>query len=78
MIRCHLSRLMGERRVRLIDVARATKISRNMLAKLYYDKAVRVDLRDLSRLCRYFECSLNDLLEFVDDSRPTGRRRERK
>ena len=69
---------MGERRVRLIDVARATKISRNMLAKLYYDKAVRVDLRDLSRLCRYFECSLNDLLEFVDDSRPTGRRRERK
>jgi putative transcriptional regulator len=77
MIRCHLSRLMGERRVRLVDVARATKISRNMLAKLYYDRAKRVELRDLAKLCQYFECSLSDLLEFVEEGRAATRRRER-
>jgi len=69
MIRCHLSRLMGERRVRLIDVARATGISRNMLAKLYYDRARRVDLADLDKLCHYFGCSIADLLESVTAQR---------
>ena len=67
MIRCHLSRLMGEKRVRLIDVARATRISRNMLAKLYYDRARRIDLGDLNKLCHYFGCSVGDLLESVPE-----------
>src|SRR5712691_8220418 len=68
MIRCHLSRLMGEKRVRIIDVARATGISRNMLAKLYYERAKRVELADLGRLCRYFGCAVGDLLEWVQES----------
>lgn len=65
MIRCHLSRLMGEKRVRIVDVARATGISRNMLAKLYYERAKRVELSDLAQLCQYFGCSVGDLLEWV-------------
>lgn len=68
MIRCHLSRLMGERRVRISEVARATGISRNMLAKLYYDRARRVDLADLAALCQYFSCTIGDLLERVPRS----------
>ena len=68
---------MGERRVRLVDVARATKISRNMLAKLYYDRAKRVELGDLTKLCKYFQCTVSDLLEFVDEGRATVRRRDR-
>jgi len=68
MIRCHLSRLMGGKRVRVIDVARATGISRNMLAKLYYDRARRVDLADVARLCQYFACPVGDLLEWVRES----------
>ena len=36
-----------------------------MLAKLYFDRARRVDLEDMAKLCEYFECSLGDLLETV-------------
>src|SRR5437899_12746415 len=67
MIRCHLSRLMGEGRVRLIDVARATRISRNMLAKLYYDRARRMDLGDLNKLGHYSGCSVGGVEESVPD-----------
>jgi putative transcriptional regulator len=67
MVQSRLSRLMGEKRVRLIDVARATRISRNMLAKLYYDRAKRIDLGDLAKLCEYFGCTVGDLLESVPD-----------
>jgi putative transcriptional regulator len=54
---------MGEKRVRFMDVARATGISRNMLSKLYYDKARRVDLGDVEKLCRYFGCGMGDFFE---------------
>ena len=67
MIRCHLSRLMGERRVRIIDVARGAGINRNMLTKLYFDRARRIDLADLEKLCQYFECGVGELLELLPD-----------
>jgi putative transcriptional regulator len=56
---------MGERRVRIVDVSRATGISRNMVSKLYYDRALRVDLADVAKLCDYLECSVADLFEIV-------------
>ncbi len=59
---------MGEKRVRIIDVARSTGINRNMLAKLYYEKARRVELADLARLCRYFGCQVGDIFERVEQS----------
>jgi hypothetical protein len=39
--------------VSAMDVARATGIGRNMLSKLYYDRAQRVDLVDVAQLCEY-------------------------
>jgi putative transcriptional regulator len=67
MIRSHLSRLMGEKRVRIIDVARATGISRNLLAKLYNDRARRLEIKDLGKLCQFFGCAVGDLLEWTPD-----------
>ena len=65
VIQSRLSRLMGEKRVRIIDAARATGISRNMLSKLYYDRAQRVDLSDVAKLCEYLNCSVGDLFDTV-------------
>ena len=46
MVRCHLSRLMRERRVCIADVARPTGISRNQLARLDYDRARQAELAE--------------------------------
>lgn len=67
MLRCALSILMGKRRVRIADVARATGISRNQLTRLYRDQALRIELGDIEKLCRYFECGLGELFELVPD-----------
>jgi len=53
---------MGEKRVRISDIARTTGISRNMLSKLYYDRAKRIELNDLEKLCRFFDCQVPGLL----------------
>jgi putative transcriptional regulator len=47
------------------ECARATGISRDMLSKLYFDRARRVELEDIARLCDYLKCSLGDLFETV-------------
>ncbi len=66
MIRCHLSRLMGERKLRVTDVARMTGIHRNMITLLYKETATRVDLEDIERLCKLFACEVGELFEVVD------------
>lgn len=68
MIRCHMSRLMGERKVRVADVAVATGLHRNMLTLLYRETAARVELDAVDKLCRYFKVPVGELFEFVDEA----------
>lgn len=66
MIRCHLSRLMGEKKMKIVDVARATGLHRNTITLLYDETANRVDVETIDALCRLFECRVGDLFEFFD------------
>lgn len=67
MIKSNLGRLMGERRLKVIDVARATDLHRNTVDLLYKGTARQVELETLNRLCIFFKCNLDDLLEYVPD-----------
>lgn len=64
-IRVHLSRLMGERKERIADVARSTGLTRNTLSGLYHEQAARLDFETLEKLCKHFNCTVADLLEYV-------------
>lgn len=68
MIKCHLSRLMGERKLKISDVARDTGLHRNTVTLLYQETANRVDLDAIDSLCRYFGVAVGELFEFVDSS----------
>lgn len=67
MIRCHLSRLMGERKLKIVDVARATKLHRNTVTLLYKEEASRIDLEAIDRLCEFFQCEVGELFEYIAD-----------
>lgn len=64
MIKCHLSRLMGEKKVRVADVARETGLHRNTITLLFRETATQVDLETIERLCKYFDCKVGDLFEY--------------
>lgn len=57
---------MGERKVKIADVARAIGVNRNTITLLYYEKAKRIDFEVLDKLCQYFKCSVGDILEYRD------------
>lgn len=65
MIRCHLARLMGERKLKIADVARETGLNRNTVTLLYKETAQKIDLDTIDKLCDLFECEVGDLLEKV-------------
>jgi len=67
MVKCHLSKLMGERKLRISDLARETAINRNTITRLYHETATRVDLDNISVLCDFFECEVGDLFEHVPE-----------
>jgi putative transcriptional regulator len=71
MIRCHLGRLLGDRKLKIADVVRDTGINRGTLTRLYYETSERVELEALDRLCEYFGCEIEQLLEYVPDAAST-------
>jgi len=66
MIRCNLSRLMGERKMKVIDVARESGLHRHTVTALYKETAQRIELDAIDALCKLFDCSVGELFERVD------------
>jgi putative transcriptional regulator len=64
VIKCHLSKLMGERKLKISDVARDTGLHRNTITLLYQETATRVDIEAINLLCRYFEVPVGELFEW--------------
>lgn len=65
MIRCNLSTLMGERKLRISQLARETGLPRSTITILFDDEAQRITLDTIDALCDYFECGVGDLFEHV-------------
>ncbi len=65
-IRSKLSTLMGTKRYNIQDVYEKTGLARSTIANLYHDKTQRIDYDTLDKLCKLFECSVGDLIEFCD------------
>ena len=67
MIKCHLSELMGKKKLNIADLARETGLHRNTITLLYKEEAARVELEAMEKLCFYFNCTVGDLFEFIPD-----------
>ena len=67
LIKCHLSRIMGEKKLRVADVARALGVHRNAITLLYEETATRVDIDTIDKLCAFLDCGMQDLFEYTPD-----------
>lgn len=69
MIRLKLSAIMGERRLKISDVARDTGINRGTITRIYHEDVEKLDLDTLEELCRYLEVDISDMLVMTDETR---------
>ncbi|MBU0541401.1 MAG: helix-turn-helix transcriptional regulator [Gammaproteobacteria bacterium] len=73
MIRFYLQERMAEKqfkegkRVTLKEVSEATSINRATLSKMLHHRGYNTVTDNLDRLCKYFDCRLEEIAEFVTD-----------
>lgn len=68
LIKSNISRMLGERKIRIADVARETGLSRKAITLLYQETGTRIEFETLNRLCAYLKCEVGELLEYVPDA----------
>jgi putative transcriptional regulator len=69
MIKVHLSRIMGEKKLKIADVARMTGLHRNGIAKLYNEETDGIKFDTLDKLCKALNCKVEDLIEYIEDEK---------
>ncbi len=68
-IKVHLGRLLGERKLRASEVARRTGINKNTLSSLYNEKVSGIRFGTLGKLCKFLNCSIGELIEYVPENK---------
>lgn len=65
MIKCHLSKMLGEKRITIKEVHEKTGLSRNTISNIYNEKAKMIDLDTIEKLCKFLNCGIGELLEIT-------------
>lgn len=66
-----LFKLLIEKELKKTEFAKEIGISANTLAKLSRNELVSMEV--LVRICRYFECSVDDILDILPEKRQENR-----
>lgn len=67
MIKVHLSRLLGEHKMRISDLAEKTGLHRNGLSRLYNEETDGIKFQTLELICKALDCQISDLIEIIDE-----------
>jgi putative transcriptional regulator len=67
MVRSHLANLLLQSGLTTAELARLAEVNRSTVTALVKDRATRVDLTALERICTVLGCDIADLLEIVPD-----------
>ena len=62
MVKLQLSRLLGERKWKQVELVRQTGIRANTISEMYHGITERVSLDHLDRICEALDCPLEELI----------------
>lgn len=67
MIRIKLSELLGKHKMNQKSLGLLTGIRAATISKMYYEETKRIEIDQINRICRVFDCGIHDLLEYIPD-----------
>lgn len=65
MIKIHLSRILGEKRMSQAELSRQTGIRPSTINDIYNEMSDRLNVDHLDRICEYLDCTITDLIEYI-------------
>lgn len=69
MIRIQLSRILGEKKMKMADLSRQTNINAHAISDLYYERAKAIYFDTLDKICEALGCSVSELVEYQPDKK---------
>ena len=74
MVRIHLSKLLGERRMTQKRLSELTGIRPNAINEWYHEITVSLKVEHIDRICEVLGCSVGELIEYIPNKVPkTGK-----
>ena len=67
MIKIRLSDMLGKHKMTQKALSELTGIRPATISKMYYEEIKRIEIDQINRLCKIFDCSVGDLLEYIQD-----------
>jgi DNA-binding Xre family transcriptional regulator len=64
------------RRMSLEEISKGADIQRTTLSRIAGQRGYNTTTDNIDKLCRYFDCSVDKLMEYVPDSQVTGEKTE--
>jgi putative transcriptional regulator len=65
MIIIKLDDLIWERKTTADAIVKATGLGRSTISKLRNSKNANISINTLDKLCKYFNCKLTDLIDYI-------------
>lgn len=62
----NFSKILGEKLIKTSEISKETGISRTTLTNLYYKRTKAISLDVLDKLCKYLNCTVEDILELEE------------
>ena len=69
MLKSKIRHLMADKKINSLSaLIRETKISRETLNKLYHEEKLEsLKLEMIIKVCEYFDCNIQDLIEYIPE-----------
>lgn len=68
MIKNNLSKILGERRMKMSELSRETGLAINTVSGLYYSRCKQVQFETIDKICKALNIGIGDLFEYVPES----------
>lgn len=65
MLKNHLSKLLGERKMTQSTLAMLTGIRAGTISDMYNEMSISYKVEHLDKICEALECDITDLLEYM-------------
>lgn len=66
-IKSNLSRILGERRIKITELAARAGVSNNTILALYHERAKGITFDVLEKICIALDCQPGDILTLVKE-----------